>query len=146
MTSKIRTAILATGLAAMVSSQAVYAAPARATLDPLVSLSALGSSSSRTALCASTAAAAAAAAKSMTATAAAAAAQAPAPGCLFPVVTTPPPVVTEVAPPVVTTAETGKSIGMLPLILGLAAIAGLAALLLLNDDDDDGVLVPVTPA
>jgi hypothetical protein len=35
---------------------------------------------------------------------------------------------------------------MLPLLLGLAAIAGLAALLLLNDDDDDGVLVPVSPA
>lgn len=34
--------------------------------------------------------------------------------------------------------------GMLPLLLGLAAIAG-AAWLLLDDDDDDEAVLPISP-
>jgi hypothetical protein len=49
----IRSSLLAAGAAALLSSQAVYAAPARSgpALDPLVSLSILGSEQSRTAYC-----------------------------------------------------------------------------------------------
>jgi hypothetical protein len=53
MAMTIRSSILAVGAAAFLSSQAVYAAPARSgpALDPLVSLSILGSEQSRTAFC-----------------------------------------------------------------------------------------------
>jgi hypothetical protein len=37
-------------------------------------------------------------------------------------------------------------IGTLPLLLGLAAIIGVAALVLSGDDDNDGDVTPVSPA
>jgi len=112
---------IAVSAAALLSTQA-YAAPAqtRAALDPLVTLSVLGTAQSKAAVCAAGSSAAAAGA-------AAVALQAPG-GCLLPLTDPPPP------PP-------GKSIGWVPIALGAVALAILAWVLL--DDDDDG---PVSPA
>jgi len=138
MKPRIRTGFLAAGAAALLSSQAVYAAPTvtASAIDPLVSLSALAGAASRAAVCAGSTAA--------TAAASAAAQAAPAPGCVLPVNAAPPPPVS--APPPVMPVASGPGIGTLPLLLGLAAIAGIAALLLLNDDDDNGDTTPVSPA
>lgn len=142
MSWAIRKFTLVAGAAALLSSQAAIAAPtARApAVDPLVALSVFGTAQSRAAVCAAGASAAAAGA------AVASAAQAPAPGCLLPLqaTPTPPPATTEVVPPPLP-PEPGKSIGTLPLLLGLVAIAALAAWLLLDDDDDDGELIPISP-
>ena len=137
MKPRIRTGFLAAGAAALLSSQAVYAAPTvtASAIDPLVSLSALAGAASRAAVCAGSTAA--------TAATSAAAQAAPAPGCVLPVNAAPPPPVS--APPPVMPVASGPGIGTLPL-LGLAAIAGIAALLLLNDDDDNGDATPVSPA
>jgi len=138
MISRIRTGFLAAGAAALLSSQAVYAAPVAPTvgIDPLVAVSALAGTASGTAVCAGSTAAAAAAS---------AAAQGAAPGCVLPV-TSPPPVAS-VAPPVVPVESVGGGgIGTLPLLLGLAAIAGVAAYFLLKDDNDDEDTTPVSPA
>jgi len=63
MSSVFRKSIVAAGAAALISSQAIAsAAPVGPALDPLVSLSVLGSAQSHAALCAGTAAATAAAA------------------------------------------------------------------------------------
>ncbi|HEU4810016.1 MAG TPA: hypothetical protein VFS69_05090 [Sphingomicrobium sp.] len=137
MRPRIRNGFLAAGAAALLSSQAVYAAPVSA-IDPLVSLSALAGSASRAAVCAGSTAA--------TAAASAAAQAAPAPGCVLPVNAAPPPPPVAEAPPPVVPVETGAGIGTWPLLLGLAAVAGIAALLLLNDDDDNGDTTPVSPA
>ena len=137
---RIRTAILAAGAAALLSSQAVYAAPASPTrtLDPLVSLSALGSVASSTAVCAGSTAAAAAASAAM---------QPVAPGCLLPLTAPPPPApVAEAVAPPPPPGPPPKSIGTLPLILGLAALAGLIALILASDDNGHGDNTPVSPA
>lgn len=137
---RIRTGVLAAGAAALLSAQAVYAAPATSlyTLDPLVSLSAFGTAQSRAAVCAAGTSAAAAGAAAM---------QAPPPGCVLPLTATPPPVAQPVAPPPAPVlAEPGKRIGMLPIIGGGILLAALAAFLLLDDDDDDGDLVPISPA
>jgi hypothetical protein len=137
--ARIRTTILAAGAAALLSSQAVYAAPSAPvrSVDPLVSLSALGSVASRTAVCAgSTAAVAAASAAVQTAT----------PGCVLPVTAPPPPApVTAAVAPVVPGPEP-KSIGWLPILLGAAALAGLIALILSSDDNGHGDNTPVSPA
>lgn len=137
MTSAVRKYVLAAGAAALLSSQAAYAAPAltQARVDPLVSLSALGTAQSQAAVCAAGASAAAAGA-------AVTAAQAgPAPGCLLPLNAPAVAPVTPTAAPMV--AGPGKRIGMLPILLGLLGIAVLAALLLNDDDDDD--LIPISP-
>ena len=139
MKPRIRTGFLAAGAAALLSSQAVYAAPTvtASAIDPLVSLSALAGAASRAAVCAGSTAA--------TAATSAAAQAAPAPGCVLPVNAAPPPPPVSAPPPVMPVAS-GPGIGTLPLLLGLAAIAGIAALLLLNDDDDNGDATPVSPA
>ena len=67
-----------------------------------------------------------------------AACQAAQPGCVLPVGVAPP--VVADAPPVF--VEEGGGIGWLPILIGLAALAGLLWLLLDDDDDDE---VPVTP-
>ena len=128
----IRALILAAGAAALLSGQAMAAASAPR-LDPLVSLSVLGTTQSRVAVCAGSIAAAAATA-----------AQAPPAGCVLPITAPPPPppVVTEPVSPPPPPGDGG--IGTWPLLLGLAALVGLAALLLL-DDDGDGDLEPISP-
>ena len=122
----------------LLCSSTAHASPTR--IDPLVALSVFGTAESRAAVCAAGAAAAAAGA--------AVASQAGAgPGCVLPAVDAPPPpAVTEAVPPPVAAAPVASSgIGVLPLLLGLAAIAAFAALVL-NDDDDDGeVNLPISP-
>ncbi|HET9810783.1 MAG TPA: hypothetical protein VFP53_03695 [Sphingomicrobium sp.] len=121
----------------MLSAQAAYAAPgiSKPAVDPLISLSVLGTAQSRAAVCAGASAAAAAAA--------ATAGQAAKPGCVLPVTDAapPPPPPLAVAPP-----PAGPGIGTLPLLLGLAALIGIAALILSGDDDSDGDLTPVSPS
>ena len=121
----------------MLASSAASAAPR--TIDPLVALSVFGTAESRAAVCAAGSQAAAAAG-------AAVAAQAAQPGCVLPVVDTPPPaVVTEVPPPPPPIVESA-GLGILPLLLGLVAIAAAAALILGGNDGDGRVRLPVSPA
>ena len=139
MIFKFRTSVLAAGAAALIAAQPLYAAPAQIapSVDPLVSLSVLGTAQSRAAVCAAGTAA----------TAGAAATQAAPPGCVLPVTALPPaPVAQTVAPPVAPLAAgPGKEIGMLPILGGLAVLAAIAAFFLLDDDDDDE-LEPISPA
>lgn len=104
----------------------------RASISPLVALSALGSDASRAALCGASAAAAAGAA---------AAAQGAAPGCVLPVVdVVPPPPVVEAAPPppiVEPVAPVAGGFGVSPLLLALVGIAAAYALYKILDDDDE---------
>jgi len=135
MTWAIRSSALAAGAAALLSAQAAYAAPAlsrSASVDPLVSLSVLGTAQSRAAVCGASAGATfgsgqacALPGPAATATAAAAAAIA--------------------AQPADTTYAGGPQIGVLPLILGLAVLVGVAALIASGDDDGFGDLSPVSP-
>ena len=121
----------------MLASSAATAAPR--TVDPLVALSVFGTAESRAAVCAAGAQAAAAAGT-------AAAAQGAAGGCVLPAVDAPPPPApasTEVIPaPAPIVASSGVAIW--PLLLGLAAIAGVAAVLLSKDSHGD-IDLPVSP-
>ena len=140
MTSAIGTCALAAGAAALLSAQAAYAAPARAlpAVNPLVSLSLLGTAQSRTAVCSAGMSAAAAGA----AVAAAAQTVTPPPGCLLPVTAPPPPpaTTTYVPPP-----PPARGLGFNPLfgVLGALLLIGLGVWLLDDDDDDDEI--PVSP-
>jgi hypothetical protein len=137
MTS-LRRSFLAVGTAAFLSSQAAYAAPSPA-IDPLVSLAALAGGPSNAAVCTGTTAATAA-------TAAATAALQGAPGCVLPV-TAPPPAVAQAAPPPPPVVEAGapKTIGTLPILLGLAAIIAVAALIISGDHNGHGNPTPISP-
>ena len=136
MTWAIQKYVLAAGAAALLSSQAAYAAPVMspARIDPLVSLSALGTAQSQAAVCAAGASAAAAGA------AVAAIQGVPAPGCLLPLTTPQTAAVAPLAGP----PPPGKRIGWLPILLGLLALA-VVAYLILDDDDGDGGLEPISP-
>ncbi len=104
-------------------------------ISPWVALSALSTPASASAVCAAGAAAVTAA-------------QAAAPGCVLPVVD-PAPVPPPPAPvvtPVITPDVDGGGIGLLPILAGLAVVAGLAALLLIDKDDDDDDDEAVSPA
>ena len=124
---------------ALLGSSAASATPR--TVDPLVALSIFGTSESRAAVCAAGSQAAAAAGAAV---AQAAGAQ---PGCVLPVVDAPPPpVVTETPPPPVVEAPVAAGgINALPLLLGLAAIAAIAAVVLKHDDDDGEIDLPISP-
>ena len=120
-----------------VGSAASAAPVASRTVDPLVAVSMLGTASSQAAVCAAGAASVAAAAQ-------AAPAQ---PGCVLPVVDAPPPApVAEVPPPAYVPAAvtTAGGLGIMPLLLGLAAVVGAATLLL--EDGDDDISLPISPA
>jgi len=122
------------------SMLASAASAAPRTIDPLVALSAFGTAQSAAIVCGSGTQAAA--------TAGAAVAAQGQPGCVLPAVDAPPPVVTENVPPPVAVAPVvaGGGIGVLPLLLGLAALAGAAAILLRNNGDNDGeIVIPVSP-
>lgn len=137
MTSAIRTFALAAGAAALLSTQAAYAVPiSRPAIDPLVSLSVMGTAQSRAAVCAAGASAAAAGAAVI-------AAQAPGANCLLPL-TAPTPVPQAVPPePVPPLGAPGKDWTTIALIGGgLLAIIVIAVLVLSNDDDEE----PVSPA
>jgi len=142
MARRIRRSALIAGAAAFLSAQAAFAAPflPSSSPDPLVSLSVLATGASRAAVCAGSTAAVAGAAAAM---------QSPAPGCVLPVTAPPPaPVAAEVAPPPVVAPPppAGSGIGALPLLLGLAALVGVAVLIASGDDNDNGDLIPVSPA
>lgn len=117
------------GCALCFSSTAAGAATTTSlpSINPLVVLSAFGTQASASAVCAAGAAAVSAA-------------QAPAAGCVLPVVDPPlpppPPVVPAVSPAYVPAPE-GGGIGLFPILIGAAVLAGLAAWLLLDGDDDD---------
>jgi hypothetical protein len=129
MTWAIRSCALAAGAAALLSAQAVYAAPAPtpvSSVDPLVSLSILGTQQSRAAVCATAAGCdvpasmASASAATSAATAAAAAAQA---------------------------EGTPKAFNPLLLGLGLAALIALVvAITSGGSSNGHGDLTPVSPA
>jgi hypothetical protein len=129
--SKLITAVASFSL--MVAGPAAAAAQASTPVySPWAALSAVASQGSSQALCGAAVAGAAAAS--------AAAQGAAAPGCVLPAVDAPPAPVAENAP--LTTpaaAVAGGGIGLLPLLLGLGALGGLAALLLANGDGEDEV-------
>ena len=122
------------------ASAAMKARVSAPTYSPWVMMSALASQGSSSALCAATASAA------MAATA-----QGAAPGCVLPQVDAPVPaaqaveavpVEAGVAAPVATSA----GIGFLPILLGLAALAGIAALVLSQDNNNNSrVRLPNSP-
>jgi hypothetical protein len=125
----IRGFVLAAGAAALISTQAVYAAPQahRAVgVDPLVSLSVLGTTQSRASLVAAAA----------VVQDAPPAVQTCPDGSVIPVTATcsPPP-----GPP------PGHGIGALPLVLGLVVFLGLVALIASGNGDSHGDLTPVSP-
>ena len=138
MSRGIRTIMLTAGAAALLAAQPATASAATTAprVDPLVTLSVFGTAQSRAAVCAGSTAAAAAAATAM---------QSPAPGCVFPVTAAPPPPAVGQAVPPPMAPVAGPGIGTLPLLLGLAAIVGLAALLLSSGDDGDGDITPISP-
>jgi peptidoglycan/LPS O-acetylase OafA/YrhL len=126
MTWAIRSYALAAGAAALLSAQAVYAAPtptASSGIDPLVSLSVLGSQQSRAALCSASGSATACSVPASMASAAAAAAAATA-------------AQDQPAP---------KSFGIWPILLGLAALAAVIVAITSGGNNGSGDLSPIGP-
>jgi hypothetical protein len=121
-----RMAVLASAASFALSAPAAAAARTQtAAYSPWAALSAFAAPASSQALCGAAAASAAASA----------AAQSGTPGCVFPTLDAP----VETAPigtPAAVVA--GGGIGILPLLAGLAALGGLAALLLSNGDNGPG--------
>jgi hypothetical protein len=129
MSSTIRRCMLAAGAAALISSQAAYAAPTQSrapAYDPLVSLSLLGTSQSSAAVCSAgvvncTLPAAGLASQSGATAAAAIAAQGP----YYP--------------------REPKGMGMVPMLLGLAILIGVSVALLSGGSSGSGNLTPISP-
>ena len=98
-------------------------------VNPLATISIFGSPAAATALCGNAA----------IVVAGAAAAQAPAAGCVLPVVdpAPPPPIAEPVALPPPPLPPAAGGIGLLPILLGVAGLIGLALLIASGDDDDD---------
>ena len=130
MTWAIRSSVLAAGAAALLSTQAVYAAPvanASQGVDPLVSLSVLSTAQSRGAVCSgATFASQAAASCGIPVSVAAASAAA---------------VAAQDQPP-----PPSSGIGTWPLILGLVVVIGVMVAIRSGGGDADGDLTPVSPA
>jgi hypothetical protein len=128
---------------AMLGSTAATATPAAAPrmVDPLAVVSIFGTADSAAAICAGSSAASAAG------TAAATAGQAPGAGCVLPVVDAPPPPVVETAPPeaVLPPVSTTAGIAPFPLLAGLAAVIGLAAIFLVHDNANSEINLPISP-
>ena len=123
-----RLVVAASAATFLVSAPAAAAARSQtATFNPWASLSAFASPVSSQALCGAAASAAAGAA---------AAAQAGTPGCVFPAVDAPVPAPVSQTAPIATPAAAvaGGGVGILPLLIGLTALGGLAALLLSNGE------------
>jgi hypothetical protein len=122
MTWGIRSSLLVAGATALLSSQAVYAAPVRSqqAVDPLVSLSVLGTDQSRAAVCGAARAA----------------------SCGLPV---------SVAASAATTAAMAqgdsnrRGVNPLLLLLGLVIIIGVGVALISGGGDGNGDLSPVSP-
>ena len=127
MTWAIRSCALAAGAAALLSAQAVYAAPTTSVtgVDPLVSLSVLGTQQSRAAVCASASAGCGVA--SMPATSAATTAASAAA------------VAAQDQPP-------PKGFGVWPVLLGVAALIAVIVAITSGGDNGHGDLTPISPA
>jgi len=140
--SKFAAAAACVGMLAGTAASAATPISAPA-VDPLVAISFFGSQASQSAICA-------AGAQSAAAAGAAVAAQAAQQGCVLPVVdAAPPPMVADTAPPpeVLPVAPvTGAGIGVMPLLLGLAAIIGAAALIFQGEEDDGEITLPISPS
>ncbi len=133
-----RLVVTASAATFLVSAPAAAASRVQsANYSPWASLAAFASPASSQALCGAAAASAAASAT----------AQAGTPGCVFPTLDAPvAPPVAEAAPvaaPVATAA--GAGVGVFPLLLGLAALGGLAALLLANDGNGTQISIQPQP-
>ena len=125
-------------IAASLLASPAAAAPAH--VDPFVALSVFGTSESRAAVCSAGSQAAAQAG------AAAAQVAGSGPECVLPVVDAAPPSVEPAPAPLpVAPVATGSSVGVLPLLLGLAAIAAVAAVVLHDNDDDGEINLPISP-
>ena len=138
-TRKLAAAFVAT---AILGGSAAAAAPAAAprTVDPLVVVSVFGTSQSVAAVCAGSSAAATAGASTAAAT------EGPGPGCVLPVVDAPPPPIVEAVPEAVSPLPlTSGGIAALPLLAGLAAIVGLAAIFLVHDNPNGVINLPISP-
>lgn len=126
----VRKFVMAASAAALLSSQAAFAAPqyVQPSVDPLVSLSVLGTAQSRAAVCAAGAAAATAAATQG------------GPGtCVLPVRgQVPPPAVGQAVPP-----PPPVGIGTWAILPGLIGLLALLAFAL--DDDDEGTFISTSP-
>ena len=134
MASTIRKCVLALGGAALISTQAVHAAPQAhsAPTDPLIALSLLGGGQSRAALCANSAACGAPVAVASATTASTAASGSPA-------------VTTAAAAAAMQARPQGaRSKGMIELfaIVGVMLLIAVAATAIGGGDDDE----PVSPA
>lgn len=139
--SPFRKSVKAFVAIAVLGSSAASAAPAAAprVVDPFAVISIFGTADSAAAICAGSSAAAAAGA------ATAASGQTPGAGCVLPMVDAPPPPVVEAPPPAVAPiVPPSAGIGALPLLAGLAAIIGIAALLASQDEDGE-VNLPISP-
>ena len=68
--------------------------------------------------------------------------QAGQPGCLLPVGEAPPPVTTTTTQQPVYVDEGGGGIGLLPILIGLAALGALLYFLVLDDDDNEEPISP----
>ncbi len=141
VTSRIRASVLAAGAAALLSAQAAYAAPAPTSVsgvDPLVSLSMLGSQQSRAAVCAGSSAVAAASAAVTQGTG----------DCVLPITASagvaPPPAAAEGLAPVGAAAP--NAFGVWPALLGLALLIGVVAAVASGGHNGNGNLTPVSPA
>jgi peptidoglycan/LPS O-acetylase OafA/YrhL len=131
MTWAIRSYVLAAGAAALLSAQAVYAAPtptASSGVDPLVSLSVLGTQQSRAALCSATASATACGVPASMASASAATAAAAA------------------AATAAQDQSAPKSLGIWPMLLGLAALIAVIVAITSGGNNGSGDLSPISPA
>ena len=124
---------------AMLGSSAASAAPAPRMVDPLVVVSVFGTADSRAAICAAGSSAAAAAGTAV------AAGQAPGAGCVLPVVDAPPPPVAEAPSAVAPIAPAATGVGALPILVGLAAVVGMAAIVLAHHDEDGEIDLPISP-
>jgi hypothetical protein len=131
-----RLTAMAAVLAMVSAAPAQAAAQAQAQLvSPWAALSAVASPSSSAALCASSSSASASSTSQDTA-----------PGCVLPLLDAPAaaPVATGAVPTAAPLA--GAGFNVVPLLLGLAALAGLAALVLGGNSDDDVIVGrPISP-
>lgn len=131
MTWALRSVALAAGAAALLSTQAAYAAPVRTApaVDPLVTLSLLGTTQSRAALCGP-------GATCILPTAMGATAAVPSPAVTTGAATA---AAMQGPPP-------GKRIDPILLGLGLLFFIGLAIALASGGGDGEGNLTPISPA
>jgi hypothetical protein len=127
-----RLVVIASAATVLVSGPAAAAARAQTVnYSPWAALSAFASPASSQALCGAAAA-----------SAVSSAVQAGTPGCVFPAVDAPVAAPVSQAAPLATPAATvaGGGVGLLPLLAGLAALGGVAALLLSNGKSNSPII------